>query len=111
MVELISRGFLLSEYDRLHEGEPGLARKLIEDAPEIEFVSGFHISQLVFVATLLVKANVMPEDIKRLSNNFDAAFNIVLEHWHEALSESMEKFEKEMAGKFEARFGERKEND
>ena len=34
MKELIDRKALLSEYDRVHIGEPGKARKLIEDAPE-----------------------------------------------------------------------------
>lgn len=29
---------LLAEYDRQHEGEPGKARKLIEDAPTIDAV-------------------------------------------------------------------------
>ena len=33
MKELIDRNALLAEYDRQHEGEPGKARKLMEDAP------------------------------------------------------------------------------
>lgn len=33
MDDLISRQALLAEYDRLHVGEPGRARKMIEDAP------------------------------------------------------------------------------
>ena len=33
MNDLISRKALLAEYDRVHIGEPGKARKLIEDAP------------------------------------------------------------------------------
>ena len=33
MNDLISRRALLAEYDRVHIGEPGKARKLIEDAP------------------------------------------------------------------------------
>lgn len=32
--ELIDRKALLAEYDRQHKGEPGKARKLMEDAPE-----------------------------------------------------------------------------
>ena len=35
MDDLISRQALLAEYDRLHVGEPGRARKLIEDAPSV----------------------------------------------------------------------------
>ena len=36
MDDLISRKALLAEYDRVHIGEPGKARKLIEDAPAIQ---------------------------------------------------------------------------
>ena len=36
MNDLISRSALLAEYDRQHEGPPGRARKLIEDAPAID---------------------------------------------------------------------------
>ena len=35
MNDLISRKALLAEYDRVHVGEPGKARKLIEDAPAV----------------------------------------------------------------------------
>ena len=34
--DLISRQALLEEYDRLHVGEPGRARKMIEDAPSVQ---------------------------------------------------------------------------
>ena len=36
MSDLVSRSYLLSEYDRQHEGPPGRARKIIEEAPSIE---------------------------------------------------------------------------
>lgn len=36
MSRLIDADALLAEYDRQHEGEPGKARKLIEDAPTID---------------------------------------------------------------------------
>jgi hypothetical protein len=36
MDDLISRQALLAEYDCLHVGEPGRARKLIEDAPSAQ---------------------------------------------------------------------------
>lgn len=36
MRDLISRQALLAEYDRQHVGEPGRARKLIEDAPAVD---------------------------------------------------------------------------
>lgn len=34
--DLISRSALLAEYDRAHVGEPGGARKLIEEAPAVD---------------------------------------------------------------------------
>lgn len=36
MARLIDADALLAEYDRQHEGEPGKARKLIEEAPTID---------------------------------------------------------------------------
>ena len=36
MRELIDRAALIAEYDRVHVGAPGAARKLMEDAPTIE---------------------------------------------------------------------------
>ena len=36
MNDLISRKALLAEYDRVHIGEPGQARKLIADAPSVD---------------------------------------------------------------------------
>lgn len=36
MSDLISRSALIAEYDRVHVGPPGGARKLMEDAPAIE---------------------------------------------------------------------------
>ena len=36
MKDLIDRQALLEEYDRLHVGEPGRARKMIEDAPSVQ---------------------------------------------------------------------------
>lgn len=35
-MRLVDADALLAEYDRQHEGEPGKARKLIEDAPTID---------------------------------------------------------------------------
>ena len=37
-MRLIDADALLAEYDRQHEGQPGKARKLIEDAPTVEAV-------------------------------------------------------------------------
>ena len=38
MHDLISRKALLAEYDRVHIGPPGGARKLMEDAPAVNAV-------------------------------------------------------------------------
>lgn len=42
MNDLISRKALLAEYDRVHIGEPGKARKLMEDAPTVDAVEVVH---------------------------------------------------------------------
>ena len=38
MTEYISRQYLLAEYDRQHQGPPGGARKIIEEAPAEDVV-------------------------------------------------------------------------
>lgn len=38
MNDLISRKALIAEYDRVHVGPPGGARKLMEDAPAVDAV-------------------------------------------------------------------------
>ena len=40
--DLISRQALLDSYDLAHEGAPGSARKLIEDAPAVDAVPVVH---------------------------------------------------------------------
>jgi hypothetical protein len=37
-MELIDRAALIAEYDRVHVGTPGGARKLMEDAPAVDAV-------------------------------------------------------------------------
>lgn len=49
MAEYIEREALLAEYDRLHTGEPGRARKLIAEAPAadvVEVKSGYHVGDV-----------------------------------------------------------------
>lgn len=41
-LDLISRSALIAEYDRVHIGPPGGARKLIEDAPTVDAVPVVH---------------------------------------------------------------------
>ena len=36
MIDLVSRQYLLDEYDRQHQGPPGGARKIIEEAPAVQ---------------------------------------------------------------------------
>ena len=38
MDDLISRAYVLAEYDRQHKGPPGGARKIIEDAPAVDAI-------------------------------------------------------------------------
>ncbi len=42
MNDLISRKALIAEYDRVHIGPPGGARKLMEDAPTVDAVPVVH---------------------------------------------------------------------
>lgn len=42
MAEYIEREALLAEYERLHTGEPGRARKLIAEAPAADVVEVKH---------------------------------------------------------------------
>ncbi len=41
-LDLIDRKALIAEYDRVHIGPPGGARKLMEDAPSVEAVEVVH---------------------------------------------------------------------
>lgn len=40
--DLISRSALIAEYDRVHVGAPGGARKLMQDAPAVDAVEVVH---------------------------------------------------------------------
>ena len=42
MGDLISRSYVLAEYDRQHQGPPGGARRIIEDAPAVDAVPVVH---------------------------------------------------------------------
>ena len=41
-LDVIDRKALIAEYDRVHIGEPGKARKLIEEAPTVDAVEVVH---------------------------------------------------------------------
>ena len=55
-MRLIDADALLAEYDRQHEGEPGKARKLIEDAPN---VSAVPVSELLSLRDNLHEDNLI----------------------------------------------------
>ena len=40
--DLISRAYVLAEYDRQHKGPPGGARKIMEEAPAVDAVPVTH---------------------------------------------------------------------
>lgn len=42
MADLISRAYVLAEYDRQHKGPPGGARKIMEEAPAVDAVPVVH---------------------------------------------------------------------
>ena len=42
MSDYVSRQYLLDEYDRQHQGPPGGARKIIEEAPACDVVQVVH---------------------------------------------------------------------
>ena len=50
-MRLIDADALLAEYDRQHEGEPGKARKLIEEAPTVDAVP---LSELIELRDRLI---------------------------------------------------------
>ena len=55
-MRLIDADALLAEYDRQHEGEPGKARKLIEDAPTVDAVP---VSELLSLRDNLHEDNLI----------------------------------------------------
>ena len=46
--DMISRSALLAEYDRVHVGEPGGARKLMEEAPAVDAVEVVRCKDCVY---------------------------------------------------------------
>ena len=60
--DLVSRQYLLREYDRQHEGPPGGARKIIEEAPPATLY-GYSLEHLAAVAGMLRGCDLRPEDV------------------------------------------------
>ena len=64
---LIDANALIAEYDRVHIGEPGKARKLMEDAPTIDAV------EVVRCKDCVIHGTCYPESVFRfcgISNPF-----------------------------------------
>ena len=55
-MRLIDANALITEYDRVHIGEPGKARKLIEDAPTVDAVQVVHCKDCVHFEDAKVNA-------------------------------------------------------
>ena len=72
MARLIDSDALLAEYDRQHEGEPGKARKLIEDAPTVAAVP---VSELLSLRDNLHEDNLITmrglRDLNMLIDKYD----------------------------------------
>ncbi len=58
MNDLISRKALIAEYDRVHIGPPGGARKLMEDAPAVDAVPVVHGRLEQYVPTTAWRCNM-----------------------------------------------------
>ncbi len=76
--DLVSRQYLLNEYDRQHEGPPGGARKIIETAPPATLY-GYSIEHLAAVANLMRRHDVTPEKMASMVNAVYAATRLALD--------------------------------
>ena len=63
--DLISRAWVLAEYDRQHKGSPGGARKIMEEAPAVDAVPVVHGRW---------KAYSVPHWTKRYDDNGDPEY-------------------------------------
>ena len=57
-MRLIDADNLLEQYDREHEGPPGRARELIENAPTVGKYSEWQILSEHKISTVLIRCNV-----------------------------------------------------
>lgn len=61
MADLISRAWVLAEYDRQHQGPPGGARKIMAEAPTIDAIPVEWLRR--FQSAMPNTANVMGVDV------------------------------------------------
>ena len=66
MNDLISRKALIAEYDRVHVGPPGGARKLMEDAPAVDAVPVVRCKDCIYQNKLKVTGGVLCDHKKGL---------------------------------------------
>lgn len=69
--DLISRAYVLAEYDRQHKGPPGGARKIMEEAPAVDAVPVVHG---------LWKGYNVPHWTKRYDDNGDPEYKYHAEY-------------------------------
>ena len=87
MSDFVSKKALLAEYDRVHVGVPGKARKLIEEAPTIDVVerSSFEavVDKYVQIQDKLIRGELVPvlrcKDCKKFVAS-SGGFGICIHH-------------------------------
>ena len=103
-MRLIDADALIAEYDRVHVGAPGNARKLIEDAPTIEpsaqpevmsvaqTIKGYSIDQLILIANVLERENLPPERVAEALTDMQRAIAMAQSEFEESLRQSVKWF-------------------
>ena len=88
MNDLISRKALLAEYDRVHIGEPGKARKLMEDAPAVrewipvsERLPKYNTFVIVFAEGIVGEAVLDDANYWYWAGTDEDASEIYVTHW------------------------------
>lgn len=103
-MRLIDADALIAEYDRVHVGAPGGARKLMEDAPTIEppaqpevrsvtqMIKGYSIDQLILIANVLERENLPPERVTEALTDMQRVIAMVQSEFKELLRQSVKWF-------------------
>lgn len=100
-MRLIDADALIAEYDRVHVGAPGGARKLMQDAPTIEpsaqpgvgsmiqTIKGYSIDQLILIANVLERENLSPERVAEALTDMRRVIAMVQSEFKESLRQSV----------------------
>lgn len=103
-MRLIDADALIAEYDRVHVGAPGGARKLMEDAltiepsaqPEVrsveQTIKGYSIDQLILIANVLERENLPPERVAEALTDMGRVIAMVQSEFVESLRQSVKWF-------------------